>query len=70
MHQAKGHKNNVYQKKLFKSFKVQPPYGRLLSSSCVGLQPLAATEGPFGPKGDFGGRTTGLRELDIESYLY
>ena len=41
--------------------KVQPPYGGLLSSSCRG-------QWPFGPKGDFAGRTdkrtTGLRELD------
>ena len=41
------------------------------------LAPSAATEGPFGPRGDFGGitdkrtdrqmdgRTTGLRELDV-----
>ena len=26
-----------------------PPYGRHFSSSCGGLQPLAATMGPFGP---------------------
>ena len=32
------------------------PYGGLLSSNCGGMQPLAAPEGPFGPKGDFARR--------------
>ena len=32
---------------------VSPPVGVLLSSSCRGLHPPAAVEGPFGPKGDF-----------------
>ena len=40
--------------------KFSPPYGRLLSSSCGGLE-------PFRPKSDFAGRTngrtTGLREI-------
>ena len=48
------------------NYKVQPPYGGLLSSSSGGL-------GPFGPKSDFAGRTngrtdgrtTGFRELDL-----
>ena len=40
--------------------KIQHPYGGLLSSSCGGLQHSAASEGPFGPKGDFAGRTNGL----------
>ena len=43
----------------------------LLSSSCGQLQPSAAKVGPFGPKGNFAGRTdgrtTGLRELDTAS---
>ena len=50
---------------------IQPPYGRLHSSSCGGLQPLVATEGPLGPNDDYAGRAdgrtdgraTGLREL-------
>ena len=36
---------------------IQPPYGGLLSNSCGGLQPSAAQEGPFGPKGEFAGQT-------------
>ena len=30
--------------------------GGLLSSSCRGLHPLAVTEQPMGPKGDFAGQ--------------
>ena len=33
------------------------PLRDAFSSSCGGLQPLAATEGPFRPKGDFSGQT-------------
>ena len=48
--------------------KVQPPYGGLLSSSCGGLK------GPSGQKvnladGRTDGRTTGLRELDYQSFV-
>ena len=38
---------------------IQPPYGGLLSSSCGGLEPSAASEGP---KGDFARRTNGLTD--------
>ena len=31
---------------------IQPPYEGLLSSTCGGLQPSAASKGPFGPKGE------------------
>ena len=34
-----------------------PPNGGLLSSSCGGQQPEAATESPFGPEGDLARRT-------------
>ena len=36
---------------------IWPPCGGLLSSLYGGLQNLAATKGPFVPKGDFSGRT-------------
>ena len=39
-------------RRIFLEWKVQPPYGGLLSSYCGGL-------GPFGPKGDFAGRKNG-----------
>ena len=44
--------NFVYHK-----LEIEPPYNGLLSSSCQGLQPLAATELPFGLKSDFASRT-------------
>ena len=31
----------------YQTLQTQPPYGGLLSSSCGGLQPLAATKRPF-----------------------
>ena len=44
------------------------PYGGLLSRSCGGLQPLAATKGPFGPEilseERTNIRTTALKDLD------
>ena len=59
---------------LLKIIEIQSTYRGLLSSSCGGLKPLAASEGP---KGDFGGhmdeqtdrRTTGLRDLDVQLFL-
>jgi hypothetical protein len=54
---------------------IQLPYGGFHSSSCGGLQPLAAMEGPFRPKGEFldgrtYGRTMGLRELDMHIVVF
>ena len=54
-------------------FEIQPSFGGLLSSSCGGLQPLAASEGPFRPKGDFADRTdgqknNGFRGLDMGNF--
>ena len=54
--------------RIYSVLETPPPYGGLLSSSSGVLEPLARSEGPSGPKGDFAGRTdewtTGLRELD------
>ena len=53
-----------------KELEIQPPYGELLSSSCGGMQHLAASDGPLDPKvilldGQTEKRTTGVWELDI-----
>ena len=48
---------------------IQPPYKGILSGCCEALHPLAASKWPFGPEGDFAGRTDGrtlgLRELEM-----
>ena len=47
------------------------PYRGLLPSSCGGLQPLAATEWPLGPEGDFAVQSeTFEKPLKIKGFAY
>ena len=43
--------------KIYIKLEDQPPYG--------GLQPSVVSEGPFGPKGDFAGRTDGRTDRQL-----
>ena len=43
----------LWPKNFKKTLEKLPPYVRLFSSSCGGMQPLATTVGPFGPTSVF-----------------